>query len=181
MALIDLHLSLELDPRQPNAEVRAFVDLQPNRGLSSERELPLVRRNAANWVGSFAMSEAPGCQFLYRVALVAHAGASWELLFTERKSGVELLADADRLEIAKCWLVGSCEGPRPKREPVEPAFDSARGATACRLLLPGASFSPARHLTFKRFEPSQNGEPKHNRAGNATEKQRLFVLSKLRD
>lgn len=181
MALIDLRLSLELPARHTKPEVRAFIDLQPHRGLSSERELPLVRRGRREWVGSFALDEAQARYFLYRVALVAHAGASWAILFTDRKSGVDLLSDADRLEIAKCWLVGSCEAPQPKRKPANVAFDSARGATACRLLLPGASLSPTRHLALQRLEPSQHGEPKHDRAGDPPEKQRLFVLSKLRD
>jgi hypothetical protein len=183
MPLIDLRLSLDLDPQQPQPEVRAFIDLQPNLGLSSEMELPLRKRGKRDWVGSFALGEGQACYFLYRVALAAHAGASWELVFRERKSGVELLADSDTFEIAKCWLVGSCEGPRRPQRTASPqtAFDSARGATACRLLRPAAGFSPARHLALQRLEPAQHGEPQHDGARDASQQQRLFVLGELSD
>jgi hypothetical protein len=181
MPLIDLRLSLEVDPEH-QAEVRAFIDLQPHLGLSSEMELPLRRRGKNEWVGTFAMGEEQPCYFLYRVALAAHAGASWELVVRERKSGVKLLADSDTFEIAKCWLVGSCEGPkRPQVNPSPAAFDSARGATACRLLRPAAGFSPARHLALQRLEPAKNGEPEHDGARDAAEQQRLFVLGELSD
>jgi hypothetical protein len=183
MALINLKMSVDSDAALPGPEVRAWIDLRPEFGLGSEIELPLRRRGKREWVGTFAVGDREPRYFLYRVALAAHIGASWELTIRRRGATTPLLCDADTLSIAKCWLVGSCDGPEePQREqrPAERTFDSARGATACRLLL-ASTFASARHLTLERLEPAEHREPKHDRPGHTSEKQRLFVLGQLGD
>jgi len=188
MALIDLRMSVNVDPGGPAPEVRAFIDLQPARGLGSEIELPLRRRGKREWVGTFAVGDSQPRYFLYRVALAAHVGASWELLIRERGSGTPLLADADTLTLAKYWLVGSCDAPSEQRRILAEQtimsgaqrLESARGATACRLLL-ASTLGPTRHLAFQRLEASQHGQSQHDRTRNAPEQKRLFVLGELSD
>jgi hypothetical protein len=180
MSLIDLRLSLELQSRLPTPEVRAFIDLQPELGLGSERELPL-RQRGREWVGTFAIGEVGPRSFLYRVALAAHRGARWDLAIYERRSGATLLADSDTLELTKCWLVGSCDGPQaPARTPTG-ALGSAGGASACRLLVASPGFRPSRHLALQRLEATQHGEPQNDGARDAPQQERLFVLRELRD
>lgn len=183
MALIDLRMSVNTDPGRPNPEVRAWIDLRPELGLGSEIELPLRRRGKREWVGTFAVGEAQPRYFLYRVALAAHIGASWELTIRKRGATTPLLCDADTFSLAKCWLVGSCDAPceqRHERSANERTFDSARGATACRLLL-ASTLGPARHLAFERLEAPKHGESQHDRTGHSSEQQRLFVLGQLSD
>jgi hypothetical protein len=197
MALIDLRMSLYTDPGRPTPEARAWIDLRPELGLGSEIELPLRRRGKREWVGTFAVGETQPRYFLYRVALAAHIGASWELTIRPRGASSPLLCDADTFSLAKCWLVGSCDAPgerqsdiaRPRSAGAVPVnersapgrtFDSARGATACRLLL-ASTLGATRHLALKRLEATQDGEPQHDRAGHASEQQRLFVLGQLSD
>jgi hypothetical protein len=179
MALIDLRMSLSVDTGQ-SAEVRAWIDLQPDQGLGSEIELPLRRRGRREWVGTFAVGEAQPRYFLYRVALAAHVGASWEMQIRERGSGTLLLTDADTFTLAKCWLVGSCDAPMEHRISAERSYDSASSATACRLLL-ASTVGPSRYLRFERLKASQHGESQHDRTRNAPEQKRLFVLGELRD
>lgn len=174
-------MSLNVDVGRVVPEVRAYVDLQPDRGLGSEIELPLRRRGKREWVGTFAVGASQPRYFLYRVALAAHVGASWELLIRERGSGTPLLTDADTVTLAKCWLVGSCDAPSEhKRISAEQTLDSAAGATACRLLL-ASTLGPTRHLAFERLKASQDREPQHDRTRNPSEQKRLFVLGKLTD
>jgi hypothetical protein len=181
MALIDLRMSLNVEPARSAPEVRAFVDLLPERGLGSEIELPLRRRGSREWVGTFAIGADQPRYFLYRVALAAHVGAAWELLIRERGAQSPLLTDADTLTLAKCWLVGSCDAPSERRRvAAEPTFESATGATACRLLL-ASTLGSGRDLAFERLEPAQHGQPKHDRPRHASEQKRLFVLGELAD
>jgi hypothetical protein len=181
MALIDLRMSLIVDSSEPTPEVRAFIDLQPDRGLGSEIELPLRRRSKREWVGTFAVGDSQPRYFLYRVALAAHVGASWELLIRERGENTPLLADADTFTLAKCWLVGSCDAPSEQRRvSAEQTLDSATGATACRLLL-ASTLGSTRHLGFKHLKASQHGESKYDRARHSAEQKRLFVLGQLTD
>jgi len=195
MALIDLRMSVNVHAGQSAPEVRAFIDLQPDRGLGSEIELPLrlrgkrestSRRREAparchQWVGSFAVGDSQPRYFLYRVALAAHVGASWELLIRERGSGTPLLADADTLTLAKYWLVGSCDAPNEQRRiAAAQTLDSARGATACRLLL-ASTLGSTRHLAFESLETSQHGKAQNDRARHAPEQKRFFVLGELSD
>jgi hypothetical protein len=111
MALIDLRLSIDSDPGQPDPDVGAWIDLRPELGLDSEIELPLRRRGRQEWVGTFAVGKTQPGYFLYRVALAAHVGASWELAIRKRGAGTPLLCDADTFSLAKYWLVGSCDAP----------------------------------------------------------------------
>jgi hypothetical protein len=198
MALIELSMKVHTEPGRPSPEVRAFIDLRPEQGLGSEIELPLRRRGKREWIGTFAIGEIQPRHFLYRIALAAHIGASWELVIRERGADGSLLCDADTLSLAKCWLVGSCDAPCEQRQqhPAHGApsdeiapprsvvalrlFDSARGATACRLLL-ASTLGATRHLALERLQAAQDGEPKHDRTGHATEQQRLFVLGQLSD
>jgi hypothetical protein len=181
MALIDLRMSLNVEAGAAAPEVRAFIDLQPERGLGSEIELPLRRRGKREWVGTFAVGESQPRYFLYRVALAAHVGASWELLIRERGSRTPLLTDADTFTLAKCWLVGSCDAPsEQKRISAEQALGSATGATACRLLL-ASTLGPSHNLAFERLKASQHREPQHDRTRNPSEQKRLFVLGELTD
>jgi hypothetical protein len=184
MALIELSMYVHTEPGRPSPEVRAFIDLRPEQGLGSEIELPLRRRGKRQWVGAFAVGETQPRHFLYRIALAAHIGASWELVIRKRGADASLLCDADTLSLAKCWLVGSCDAPCEQQRRQQPAhgrtFDSARGATACRLLL-ASTLGATRHLALERLQPAQDGEPEHDRTGHATEQQRLFVLGQLSD
>ena len=111
MALIELNVSLAAEQHGCRPEVRVFVDLMPDNGLASEREVPLVPRDG-QWHGAFAVSDDLPQAFLFRFGLVAHTGAAWSYRITHRGLGRELAADADLLPQSKCWIVGSCELPQ---------------------------------------------------------------------
>jgi hypothetical protein len=106
MALIEVRIALESTLVDVTPEVRAWVDLSPDGGLGSERELPLQRDGAHEWIGAFVVRDS--LDFLYRVGLLAHPGARWSLCLRHRGSNRELLSDCDTLPLAKSWLVGSC-------------------------------------------------------------------------
>jgi hypothetical protein len=109
MAYIDLCLHLDFDSSRVAPEVRAWVDLDPDGHLARETELALERRRGSDWHGTFAVADnGPRC-VLYRVALVAHAGAEWSLTMVQRSHKRALLSDHDTLPMAKGWLVGTCE------------------------------------------------------------------------
>jgi hypothetical protein len=109
MAYVEFCLHLDYDLKRAVPEVRAWVDLDPDGPHTRETELALEHRRAAEWYGAFAVAEGgPHC-LLYRVALVAHAGAEWSLSMHERSRTRALLADRDTLAMAKGWLVGTCE------------------------------------------------------------------------
>jgi hypothetical protein len=109
MAYIDLCLHLDFDSSRVAPEVRAWVDLDPDGYLARETELALERRHGSDWYGTFAVADnGPRC-VLYRVALVAHAGAEWTLTMVQRSRKRALLSDHDTLPMAKGWLVGTCE------------------------------------------------------------------------
>jgi hypothetical protein len=109
MAYIDLCLHLDYDRTRVAPEVRAWVDLDPDGHLSRETELALQRGRGSEWRGTFAVAEGgPRC-VLYRVALVAHAGAEWSLTMVQRSGRRTILTDHDTLPMAKGWLVGTCE------------------------------------------------------------------------
>lgn len=109
MAYIDLCLHLDYDLTRVAPEVRAWVDLDPDGHLARETELALERRHGSDWCGTFAVADnGPRC-VLYRVALVAHAGAEWSLTMVQRSRKRAILTDHDTLPMAKGWLVGTCE------------------------------------------------------------------------
>lgn len=113
MAYIDLCLHLDYDFSRVAPEVRAWVDLDPDGHLARETELALERRRGADWHGTFVVADSgPRC-VLYRVALVAHAGAEWSLTMVQRSRKRALLSDHDTLPMAKGWLVGTCELAAP--------------------------------------------------------------------
>jgi hypothetical protein len=111
MPLIELHVSLEVAAPQCRPEVRAWIDPNPEAGLEGELELPLRRVNGGAWVGAFAIGATHPQRFLYRLGLAAHAGADWSLCIRQRGLKQDILTDRDTLDIAKCWLVGSCNVP----------------------------------------------------------------------
>jgi hypothetical protein len=118
MTLIEMRVSIDtkgIDLHRCQPEARAFIDLVPDEGFGSEQELPLRRLGHAQWVGAFVLGEAQPEHFLYRLGLVARAGA--EFWLTVRHRGIErdLLMDGDTLAAAKCWLVGSCPLPAQRR------------------------------------------------------------------
>jgi hypothetical protein len=179
MTLIDLHFSLETDGRnRDTSEVRAWIDLQPDVGLGSEIVLPLRRRGARDWHGSFGVGRNGLNYFLYRIGIAGHEGAAWELTLRERRGAV-LMHDADVSTMAKYWLVGSCDIPVPQGMQSARQTGSA-GPGACTLL-GTASLGAARYLRLERFEPAQYSQPKHDRPRDPAEKKRFFVLSQLGD
>jgi hypothetical protein len=109
MAFVELDLHLRFDSGRSMPEARAWVDLEPDGTLTRETELALRRISANEWRGAVAIPDAgPRC-FLYRLGLVAHAGAEWWLTLRERDQLRPLLSDHDTLAMAKSWLVGTCE------------------------------------------------------------------------
>jgi hypothetical protein len=109
MAYIELCIRLDCDLKRAVPEVRAWVDVDPDGQHAREIELALECRRATEWFGAFAVAEGGPCCVLYRVALVAHAGAEWSLSMHERSRTRALLVDRDTLAMAKGWLVGTCE------------------------------------------------------------------------
>jgi hypothetical protein len=180
MALIEIHVWLSVTEAECRPDVRAFVDPSPDGGFGTEREVALQPR-ADGWHGAFALPDDLRGAFLYRVGLVAHAGASWSYRMTHRALGQQLAADADCLPQGKCWIVGSCELPaqRDARLRAQNAAPSAL-ALATRTTACGGG-GLVRHLRLERLEPPQDGQPQDDRARHAPEKQRLFVLRKLID
>ena len=179
MALIQIHVWLSVTEATCRPDVRVFVDPNPDGGFGTEQEVALQPR-ADGWHGAFALPDDLQGAFLYRVGLVAHAGASWSYRMTQRGLGQQLAADADCLPQGKCWIVGSCELPaqrdaRLRAQSATSALALATRTTACgggRLV---------RHLRLERLEPAQDGQAQHDRARNAPEQQRLFVLRQLVD
>lgn len=169
MTLIDLRFSLEVDPAcGRNAEIRAWIDLQPEVGLGSEIELPLRRTGKREWIGTFGLGRAGLPYFLYRIGIAAHEGAAWELTIRQRGGGV-LIHDADVSTLAKSWLVGNCDIPLPRELQSATGNDSARAA-AGNLLGGGPSrLGTVRYLRLERFEPAQDGKSQHDRTRNPTE------------
>lgn len=179
MTLIDLRFSMDCKLEDECSEVRAWIDLQPDVGLGSEIELPLRRRGAREeWVGTFGLGRTALPYFLYRIGIAGREGIAWELSIRQR-GGRLLMHDADVSTMAKCWLVGSCDIPLPRGMRSARPSDSAR-PSACSLL-GTASLGAARYLRLERFEPSQHGQPQHDRPRNAAEQKRFFVLRQLRD
>ena len=109
MAFVELNLQLRCDLDRAAPEVRAFVDVEPDGIRTRETELALTRCSPSDWRGSFVIGEHSSRCFLYRVGLVAHAGAEWWLTLRGREDKRPLLADHDTLAMAKGWLVGTCE------------------------------------------------------------------------
>jgi hypothetical protein len=127
MAFVELDLHLRFDSGRSMPEARAWVDLEPDGALTRETELALRRTGANDWRGTFAMADAgPRC-FLYRVGLVAHAGAEWWLTLRERDHVRPLLSDHDTLAMAKGWLVGTCELTRAPHR-VDASYEPRRNA-----------------------------------------------------
>jgi hypothetical protein len=111
MAMIELHLALEVDATSCQPEVRAWIDVHPDLGLDSELELPLSRREPHHWIGFFTVPEAWHGYFSYRIGVAAHAGAIWKLAVRRRDCTRALLCDADSLALPKQWLAGTCHLP----------------------------------------------------------------------
>lgn len=137
MAMIELTLSLDADTAC-HSEARAFIDLEPQCGLTSEQEVPLWAAGEHQWRGLFSVDEGQGGDFGYRVGVVAHDDAEWSLSFRDAGSKAELLADCDRLVGSKCWLIGSCSTQLSERTAFQPsalAAGDTRGRRAPRLRL----------------------------------------------
>ena len=89
------------------AQIRAWVDPQPERGLESEFELSLER--VSQHIRRVAIELAhPSSYLFYRVGLAADPSAVWQLLIREAKSGRVLHEDSDLLALPKVYLFGSC-------------------------------------------------------------------------
>jgi hypothetical protein len=139
MAYVELCLHLDCDLKRVAPEVRAWVDLDPDGQHTRETELALERRRAGSeWYGTFAVAEGgPRC-VLYRVALVAHAGAEWSLSMYQRQRSRALLSDRDTLAMAKGWLVGTCELAQDDRDAWRPRpAPSGRSFTSMRAVPDG--------------------------------------------
>lgn len=108
MAMIEVTLCLDLDAQDDLTEARAFIDLQPDGGLSSEVEVPLWADGQHQWRGVFALDEGRDESFSYRIGVFAQADAEWSLRFRRCGSDKELLSDCDRLAAPKTWLLGHC-------------------------------------------------------------------------
>lgn len=107
MAMIELTLSLDVDATC-ESEARAFIDLDPEQGLGSEREVPLWPAGEHQWRGMFSVDDNQRGDFAYRLGVVAQKDAEWALSFRLAGCGAELLSDCDRLVGPKSWLIGTC-------------------------------------------------------------------------
>lgn len=137
MARIELSVSLELNTACV-PEVRAWLDLDPHQGLSSEIELPLTQSARSVWRGFFHVDETRCEHFAYRVGLCAQLEAEWSLRFRHTEHDCDLLVDSDRLMIAKCWLIGNCNVGRGGQR-YTPADGRAGSPNRHLVLLPGGS------------------------------------------
>lgn len=108
MALIEVCVQLCIESGSHPPEVRLWVDPLPDEGLNTEIELPLRQRGERQWTGAFSLREDGPRSFLYRLGVVAHAGASWALSFRDRGADRELLTDSDLLGGNKAWFTGNC-------------------------------------------------------------------------
>lgn len=137
MARIELSVSLELNAACV-PEVRAWLDLDPHQGLSSEIELPLTESAKGVWRGVFHVDETRCEHFAYRVGLCAHLEAEWSLRFRHAELDRDLLVDSDRLMIAKCWLIGNCSVGRGRQRYAQ-SDEASDVPTRHLVLLPGGS------------------------------------------
>jgi hypothetical protein len=108
MIAIEVVLTLETDAAARTPEVRAWIDLRPELGLDSEIELPLAHRDARHWIGLFTVADASH-YFLYRIEVAADPATVWSLAVRRRDRARALLWDADRLDLPKLWLAGTCD------------------------------------------------------------------------
>ena len=115
MPLIEVLLTLEFDESRCSPQVRAWLDLQPERDLRSEVGLPLERVRDHEWRGAFTIGDREPGHFLYRIGLAAHEGAHWTLELRHHARGrcLPILTDSDSFALRKQWLVGSCALPHP--------------------------------------------------------------------
>lgn len=109
--IIDVSIELKTGRTTLVPEARFWVDSQSERGLNSEIELPLKRGSGNSWSGTLAI-EKKSSQLLYRLGLLAHAGAVWSLTIRNRTQRYTLLSDTDELGAGKAWLTGLCPLPR---------------------------------------------------------------------
>jgi hypothetical protein len=121
MTWIDIEVQLLLHDPGCMPEVKVWVDLEPESGLAAETALPLQFQPGQRWVGSLLWMNMAVHSFSYRLGLVAHPGAEFWLNIHDRRLGAPLLYDGDRLEAAKCMLVGTCSIPNaPARQAPRP-------------------------------------------------------------
>jgi hypothetical protein len=106
--IIEVAIRLQVDRSGSAPEARFWLDSQCEVGLTTERELPLSRRNNDEWLGTLALDEGATPQFLYRLGVLAHEGAFWSLTIRNRTRGYTLLSDGDELGSCKAWLTGVC-------------------------------------------------------------------------
>jgi hypothetical protein len=125
MAMIELSLCLDVHHACSSPQARVWLDLEPDKGLSSEVELPLWSVGKNQWCGRFAVDEACCQDFAYRVGVFAHAEAEWSLTFRSCNADAELLADCDRLTNPKAWLIGSCS-VQARAQPSAPCVTPSR-------------------------------------------------------
>ena len=180
MALIEIHVWLTVTDAASRPDVRVFIDPSPNGGFGTEREVAMQPR-PDGWHGAFALPDDLSGAFLYRVGLVAHAGAKWSYRMTHRALGQQLAADADCLPQGKCWIVGSCELPAQRDARLRAESSAPTSALTLARTSACGGGGLVRHLRLERLEPAQDGQPQHDRTRNASEQQRLFVLRKLVD
>jgi hypothetical protein len=123
MRRIEFNIRLSVSHAGRVPEVRLWVDSSPDGDLNSETELVLQATQPLQWEAVLDLD--PGCQeFAYRIGLRAHPEAQWSLRLRDCDSGAELLADGDRLMLAKGWSVGTCS--------VNPAASTGSPARASR-------------------------------------------------
>lgn len=152
MSLIEVCVSIDFkgaDADRCKPEARAFIDLAPDDGFGSEHELPLQRLGQAQWLGAFVLGAEQPEHFLYRLGLVAQAGAEFWLTVRHHGLACDLLMDGDTLPAAKCWMVGTCPLPRQVQgraradagvvraivpKPVGPSIDATRRTSHPRVI-----------------------------------------------
>jgi hypothetical protein len=129
--VLDLRVELQLDSRRPpEAQVRAWIDSEPNGGLGTEAEVPMERRRGFAWHGTVPLPSPAGTFVLYRLAIWAATGAVWSFQVRDRNTGLTLHDDSDTLHTPKLWLVGTC----PLKQ-AAPVVDLAMRAELGRLIV----------------------------------------------
>lgn len=132
MAWMDLTLQLHVEGRASRADVRAWIDFDPDGDLYSESELPLRRLGRGKWIGTFCMDGESASTFYYRLGIAAPVGSQWCLTLRDQTRQRDVLVDGDLLGLPKCWLVGSWSQRVPAATRVEPQVELGECAGARR-------------------------------------------------
>lgn len=128
MAWMDLTLQLHVEGGASRAEVRAWIDFDPDGDLHSESELPLRRVGRGTWTGSFCMDGESSRTFFYRLGIAAPVGSQWCLTIRDQSRQRDVLVDSDLLGLPKCWLVGSWSPRVPAATRAAPQVELVRHA-----------------------------------------------------